>query len=346
MGFFDSIKKKLAGGVPQAAPPPPPEPEAEASSDDADNDDDADDADDNDDDSSSDSDDSGGGTSTGAFDLAGFDPANDEDSFFNAVLHMESEGEYGGTDASRAEIMARFGIRDRGHWQDVKASGYHVLVQKYGSIEQVSQNEMNWRSGQMQARMQQNIMQKAAGGSFAPVEGVSLEAWAAINAAIVQGANLDDLLKGNGIDRARWDRVSAEWNAAMARDTTFAIATVYGAAFQNASQGKFSAYAKEANAARAANRELAMEPPVSLEQYYEIMYEQSYASKQGQDPVAALKAMGLSIVDWTDLGSFMGYHFHRTAQLRWTEYEAIHKAVAAKFEARYPGVKPDVDIQF
>jgi len=46
------------------------------------------------------------------FDVAGFDP-DDEDSFFNAVLHMESEGQYGGTDESRAEICARFGIRDR-----------------------------------------------------------------------------------------------------------------------------------------------------------------------------------------------------------------------------------------
>ena len=43
-----------------------------------------------------------------AFDVAGFDIANDEEAFFNAVLHMESEGQFGGTDESRAEIMQRF----------------------------------------------------------------------------------------------------------------------------------------------------------------------------------------------------------------------------------------------
>jgi ABC-type Zn2+ transport system substrate-binding protein/surface adhesin len=39
------------------------------------------------------------------FDLAGFDP-DDEEAFFHAVQHMESEGMFGGTDESRAEIMA------------------------------------------------------------------------------------------------------------------------------------------------------------------------------------------------------------------------------------------------
>ena len=35
-----------------------------------------------------------------------------------------------------------------------------------------------------------------------------------------QGASLDDLLKGAGVDRARWDRAKGEWEARMARDTT------------------------------------------------------------------------------------------------------------------------------
>jgi len=47
----------------------------------------------------------------------------------------------------------------------------------------------------------------------------------------------------------------------MARDTTFAITTVYGNAFQAASQGQYGSYAREAAAARAANRELAVELP-------------------------------------------------------------------------------------
>ncbi len=284
-------------------------------------------------------------SSESEFDVAGFDP-DDEESFFNAVLHMESEGQFGGTDESRAEIMQQFGIRDRSHWHTVKESVYSLLVRKHGTIEEVMQREMNWKSGQMQRHMQSTISSAAAGGKLEPVEGVSLEAWAAINASIVSGASYEDLLKGAGIDKARWDRVSAEWNARMGRDTTFAITTVYGNAFQAASKGKYGDYAREAAAARAANRELSMEPPMSLEQYYEVMYEQSYAAKQGKDPIEALKACGLSIVDWTDVSTFMGYFFHRTAVRHWQEYEVIHKRVEAKLAAKYPGVTADVDIAF
>lgn len=325
MGLFDKLKKTV-GAVrnqieqPQAAPAPEPELDQE--------------------------DDGGGdeGMSRGVFDLAGFDP-NDEDAFYNAVLHMESEGQFGGTDESRAEIMARYGIRDRGHWQDVKASVYHVLAQRFGADE-VGQREVNWRSGQIQRHMQAQTAKMAAGGGFAPVEGISLEAWAAINASIASGASAEDLLKGAGIDRARWDRVSGEWNARMARDTTFAITTAYGNAFQAASQGRYGNYAREAAAARAANRELAVEPPISHEQFWEIMYEQAYAAKQGRDPGETLRSLGLTIVDWTDLSTFMGYHFHRNAVREWANYEAIHKRVEAKFAAKYPGVKADVDIAF
>lgn len=327
MGFLDSIKKAVGGAVqqqtaqPQAAQPPPAAPPAAAPQ-------------------------PPPQRQAPRLDTAGFDPVNDENGFFEAVLHMESEGEMGGTDASRAEIMAKYGIRDRSHWQDVKAAVYHVLVQKHGAMEVVSQRELNWRMGETQKRMQQQVAKKAASGDMAPVEGITLEAWAAFNAAIVQGANLDDLLMGASIDRAKWDKATAEWNARMARDTTFAVATVYGNAFQNASKGQYAAYAKEANAARAENRDLKMDPPITMEKFWELTFEQSYALKQGRDPQQTLKDLGLSIVDWTDLGSYMGYFFHRTAQLKWKEYEATMKAVQARLEAKYQGLKVDVDIKF
>src|ERR1700733_5556790 len=130
MGVFDKVNQRAEGFVPaqqqsavqpQTAPPPPPpaseEPEV---------------------------------------DLAGFDP-NDEDAFFNAVLHMESEGQYGGTDESRAEICARYGIRDRSHWHTVKESVYAVLAHKYGSYDEVGQREINWRTAQMTQHMNTKV---------------------------------------------------------------------------------------------------------------------------------------------------------------------------------------------
>jgi len=328
MGLWSKIMELFSGGASDAtpasraskAPPPQPETDSEPAEEAAEE-------------------------SGQSLDLAGFDP-NDEESFFEAVLHMESEGDMGGTDASRAKIMQRFGIRDRSHWQTVKESVYATLAQKHGSGEEVAQREMNWRQGQMQKNMQAKVAKAAASGELKPVEGVSLEAWAAFNATLVQGTSLDDLLKGAGIDRVRWDRVNAEWNARMARDTTFAIATIYGNAFQSASKGKFGDLAREANAARAENRDLKLPPPMTMEQYYEIMYEQSFASSQGRDPAQALKSMGLSIIDWTDLGSYMGYLFHRTWAHKIKEYQAAHDKAKAKVSAKYPGAKADLDIKF
>jgi hypothetical protein len=279
------------------------------------------------------------------FDLAGFDP-DDEEAFFDAVINMESEGMFGGTDESRAEICERRGIRDRLHWQTVRDSVYAVLARKYGSYEEVSQRELNWRQGQMERHMQKQVAAASSSGALAPVEGISLEKWASINAAIVGGANHEDLLRGQGIDQARWDKVNAEWNARMSRDTTFAVAKVYGEAFQKASTGKWAAHVREATAARAANRDLQMEPPMSYEQYYELLLQQAYASKQGQDPIESLRAAGLTVIDWTDLGTFMGYYFNRDAGRNWKKYEEIHTRLDAKYAAANPGVKPDLDIKF
>lgn len=285
-----------------------------------------------------------------AFDTAGFDPQNDEEAFFEGVLYMESEGMVSPTvtitEENRAETMAKYGIRDRSHWHTVKESCYSVLVKKHGSFEEVMQREMNWRTGLTQRHMQNTAAAKAQNGELNPVEGISLEQWAALNAAIAQGTNLEDMLKGQGIDKVRWDRARAEWEARMSRDTTFTIAQIYGAAFQNASKGKYSDYAKEANAARTENRELTMQPPMSLEAYWEILYEQAYGSKQGKDPVETLKGAGLSVVDWCDLSAFMGYHIQRTWAHNVQQYQDTMKKVETKYEAKYPGVKADLDIAF
>ena len=104
-----------------------------------------------------------GGDDGEQFDTAGFDPLNDENAFYRAVLHMESEGQFGGTDESRAEIMQTYGIRDRSHWHTVKESCYSVLAQQYGGNE-VSQREMNWRQGEMQKHMMGQVQNAAASG--------------------------------------------------------------------------------------------------------------------------------------------------------------------------------------
>lgn len=285
---------------------------------------------------------------SGQFDTAGFDPMNDEEAYFEAEHLMESEGMFGGTDEDRARIKAQYGIQGTQHWHTVKESVWQVLARKHGSFEEAAQRMVNFKS--KRAMQQQGQLQQAtvASGALKPVEGVSLEKWAAINAAIVQGNGLDDLLKGNGIDRARWDRAKAEWEQRMATDTTFAVAQVYGAAFQAASQSKYTALAKEANAARAAGQDPTSQPPMNITDYFRLLFEQEAASRAGTDPQAALKAQGLSIVDWIDLSTFMGYYIERNSQR--PEGRAHLDQVdniRAEMLAKYPTLKKeDLDIQF
>ncbi len=338
MGFFDSIKKAVA----TAAAPPAVQEEQHEEQEDQEKMQAADEE----------SEEQSGGSHALpcgclSHDTAGFDPENDEDAFFRAVQHMESEGLMGGTDESRAEIMETYGIHDRLHWQGVRDICYEVLGHKYGSIENAMQREANYRQTVTQQYMGNQVAAKAASGEMAPVAGISLESWAATNAALISGANLTDMLRGQGVSQAAWQEASAEWNARMARDTTFAIATVYGAAFQNASKGKYGDLAREATAARTENRDLKLPLPMTIEKYFELICENSIACKQGTDPQAALKALGLTVVDWTDLGVFMGYHIERGHMSVYKgKTGEIMDAVQKQVEARHPGAKADVDISF
>jgi hypothetical protein len=322
MGLFDSVKKMLGNsGVQQQIVPDVVEVES-----------------DNDD---GDTDDDGGGE----YDIAGFDP-DDEIAFFDALSAIESEGPGGSNEQKRAKTMARYGLRDHLHWQDVRDAMYHTLARKFGSFDAVMQAQLNHQSGQGMNQVAASIAAKQASGDLAPVFGISLESWAAINAAISGGANFDDLLKGAGIDRARWDKASAEWMARMSRDTTFAVSTVYGNAFQAASTGRFGNLSREATAARMANVELTSPLPMTIDQYFEVMMDQTYAAAAGKSATDALKSHGLTLVDFCDLSSFMGYYMDRTNVGNHERYYASMMNAEAKAKAKYPGTTADVDISF
>ncbi|MBX7152792.1 hypothetical protein K1X84_14270 [bacterium] len=109
-----------------------------------------------------------------------------------------------------------------------------------------AQRILDEQSDQLKAQMNANIQNVQASGELSPVEGVSLEDWALANAKIINGTGVNEILKILKIEQPQWDRINAEWNARMARDTTFAIATVYGQAFANAGQGQFGGNAKTA----------------------------------------------------------------------------------------------------
>ena len=80
------------------------------------------------------------------FDLAGFDPENDEETYFEAEYLMESDGLFGGTDADRDRIRTRFRVRDGQHWHTIKESVWEVLAQKHGSFAEAVQRMISFSS--------------------------------------------------------------------------------------------------------------------------------------------------------------------------------------------------------
>jgi hypothetical protein len=157
-----------------------------------------------------------------------------------------------------------------------------------------------------------------AGGALEPVEGVSCEAWAQIQAQIAGGADHAGLIAAAGVDQAKWDRVSAEWNARMSSDTSMAIVTVYGNAFAGGGVGQYGAAAAQASAVGIGG-DVGAEP-VPFEKFVEVMEAQNAGHQKGEDANAVLASFGMY---WNKKMSQEASKYHQL----FTEYSAKYSAM-------------------
>jgi hypothetical protein len=346
MGFFDSIKKSVQGAVqsveqavqpqqqqqqqqvqqhaqPQhAPPPPPPEPEAEEPSDD----------------------DGDGFKRDYALeardDSASFNLENDLPGYYVAEFRIEQAWEDVST---RRDLFREYGIRDEPHFYQVRATvGRYIesprAQQKYGGTGEIMHVKMKATQDYMMGGMN-NKLQGELKGEIEPVEGISLDQWASSMVKIVSGGTLPQILGNLGIDQAKWDRVSAEWNARMARDTTATIATAYGKAFTNSSsnEGKFGAASKNPGQG---------DFPIPFEQYVEVMEAQNAGVAQGKDASQILQGFGLSILDWSNLGAWFSAYINDNALKNNSKVLNEYNAYQAKYAEKYKSGSADSDISF
>jgi hypothetical protein len=160
-----------------------------------------------------------------------------------------------------------------------------------------------------------------------PVEGVTLEQWAGLQAALAGGGDIDQLLAQARMDRPRWDRVSAEWMHRMTTDTTHTITTAYGNAFAGAAQGQYGTHAAHA-ASVGVGGDLGAEP-ISLELFVEIQEAMSAGARRGYDAGAVLAHFGLSALDWSNAGMFWSKRMQQDAmryQKEFTHYSDLYRA--------------------
>lgn len=351
MGFLDSLKNKIGGAAKAAqdaatalqqqgqpppqqqqqshaaqqavtTPAPPPEPEEAADDDRRNYDLEAQD------------------------DAASFDLLNDLPGYYTAEFRIEQAWE---DEAQRAQLFAEYGIKNQQHFRQVKATVERFIMTpqaqaKYGDVNDIMHVKMKATQDYMMKGMQ---AQMAPGGKLAgevePVEGISLEAWAEQQVRAISGATVDDICKALGCDKAKWDRVSAEWNARMSRDTTATIAMAYGNAFTKA-QSKPGVGGSRFGAA--AQNPGKGDMPITLEQYVEIMEAQNALTAQGQDAQAVLKKLGYSVLDWSNLGAWFSAYINENALRNNGAVINEYNRLTEKYKAKYASVKSDADINF
>ncbi|HSQ64441.1 MAG TPA: DUF6620 family protein [Polyangiaceae bacterium] len=279
-------------------------------------------------------------------DSAGFDLLGDLPGYYTGEFRIEQAWD---DEAQRGQLFAEYKIRNVQHFYQVKATVERFIQSpqaraKYGDVGDIMHVKMKATQDYMMKGMQ---AQMAPGGKLAgevePVEGVSLEQWAEQQVRVASGGTVDEVCRALGCDKAKWDRVSAEWNARMSRDTTATIATAYGNAFTKAQAKPGVSGSKYAAAAQSPGKGAL---PIPLERYVEIMEAQNALTAQGQDAQAVLKKLGLSVMDWSNLGAWFSAYISENA-LR--NDGAIHKEftrLQEKYKAKYATAKSDADISF
>jgi hypothetical protein len=184
-----------------------------------------------------------------------------------------------------------------------------------------------------QSKQMMNARLDAVKGDLAPFEGISLEQWAWLMAKIASGGNPAELLALAKLDDAKWQRVSAEWNARMSRDQTAAIATAYGQAFVASGPGPFAEAGKNVAGAMLNENKRGVDgrPPIPMEKWIEISEAQKAAGERGEDPIALLESFGMTPADWGVVGGWWGQHLASNSTKLMGEYNRLSEHYRRKY---------------
>jgi hypothetical protein len=259
----------------------------------------------------------------------GWDGLSVEDWFFkletlrDRLMHADEEALAPMTDADgepldpEETILILEGFTSGGHYEKFRTWGVGTWARKLGTDPTNLEFKMSGIAREKIIAAKAGAM-SGAGGALEPVEGVTVETWAKLNAALAGGGggNFDAMLAQAGMDRPKWDRVSAEWMARMQTDTTFAIATVYGAAFTGVTASVADDLSNE---------------PMPFEKYCEIEAAMGCASDRGEDVTQTLSTFGIDIVKWSQLGAFWSKKMQQDAM----GYHRLYTEYSAKYKAQY-----------
>ncbi|RPI16095.1 MAG: hypothetical protein EHM58_12690 [Ignavibacteriae bacterium] len=165
-----------------------------------------------------------------------------------------------------------------------------------------------------------------------PVEGITLDQWAGVNAQLASGTSTEDAIKGIGVDMPKWDRVNNEWLTRMRNDTSFVISQKYAAAFNTTATGNLGSGSQVSA------------DSYPFEKYIEVMVAQDVLGKQGRDAQDVLKDFGLTVADYSNISSYWSGKMMTDFSLamKMSQLDAEYRK---KYESMAPG-NAHSDIEF
>lgn len=261
----------------------------------------------------------------------------------NAFALEEAEGK--GPKAYAAKLK-ELGLKNKDDWYRVREA-----------FTEAHQGDANWQQSMINARMagvkqQMSAAANAKGGLFDPVEGVTLEQYATVQArrAKLSGAaEWPKLLAEYGMDEAKWTQVDKVFMARMSDPSdpmaTAAFATEYGKFFSAAASGQFAegakAGAKGMGLDSSHKKVKGAKEPVPFERYVEIMTAQDCWARAGKDVNAMLKKVfNMTAVDWSNLGAFWSQKLMADISLAGKLSE-----LQDKYRPRYETAEKDDDLE-
>jgi len=262
-------------------------------------------------------------------DFASWNP-DDVATFWDNVYAIEAAGN--SSDEELDQALSKFGLRDKAQFDRVR----DAFNERHGSDPGFMQAAIDSRTRSVKQQMSARLGGELK-GELAPVEGASLEQWAFVMAKVAGGQDITALLAKAGWDRPKWDRVSAEWNARMSRDTTASIATAYGQAFAASGDGPFASAGKAAASSMldASKSSVAGKDPISFEKWIEITEAQSAGARQGLDAASILQSYGLTPAQWGTIGGWWSQKFNANAMKLIADYNRLSAKYQAKFAAGF-----------
>lgn len=278
----------------------------------------------------------------------------DDQTLATFLMHEMVFGMEHQSDPMNAEQkLIKFGYRDAGHFYKVRATVMKHFADydgpNLGDCVFQSQRVMSasMKASQMmhQANMQQSMQADPA--LIAPVEGVTMEQYAQIQAraSSLSQEQFAAVLAEQGMDLAKWHRVSNEWNTRMQNDTTHTLVTIYGQAFTGAGQGQFGAQAAAHSATGFDGTAAGGAEPMPFEKCCEIQGAMQAWSKTGQDVNAMLaKTFNMNAQDFSAAHTW--WLSQLTADLaRFPRYTELCEHYERQYSAGAPAA-PDSDLSF